>query len=106
MMIYQTVFFILYFQAFEQRLRGGAAACNPTRTVHFYDSDYTTHHRPGFSTPRETFSSAPMGVTSVSLGPPHVRTTGVHRTRGGADEIKAMPHPKCITVRLGEQART
>ena len=46
----------------------------------------------------ELFNFTPMAVNSISFGPPHVRPLGVHRTRGGPDEIKKNARPKSITA--------
>ena len=46
------------------------------------------------STRPEPFNFTPMGVDSLSSGPPHVRPMGVHRTCGEPDEIKKNTHPK------------
>ena len=48
------------------------------------------HH----STPPEPFNSTPMGINSISSGPPHVRPMGVHRTCGGPDEVKKKYPPE------------
>ena len=47
-----------------------------------------------------------MGVNSISLGLPHVRPMGLHRTCGGPGEIKKHPHPRNVTARVRGQART
>ena len=55
-------------------------------------------------TRREPFNSTPMGVNSISLDPPRVRTMG--RTCGEPDESKKNTHPKSTTALLCGQAWT
>ena len=53
-------------------------------------------------THRVPFNFTPMGASSSSFGPPHVRCTpvGVHLTCGEPNEIKKNTHPKNIAVPL------
>ena len=53
-------------------------------------------------TRREPFISTPMGVDSISFGPPHVHPTG--RTCGEPNEIKKNTHPENVTALFLEQA--
>ena len=47
-----------------------------------------------------------MGVNPISLGSPHVRPVGVHRTCGEPNEIKVNTHPTNITALFRDQAPT
>ena len=53
-------------KAFEQRLRAGASVVSPTQTRHFPESDYTTHHRAGFSTDVRTWSNRTLNAECVN----------------------------------------
>ena len=57
-------------------------------------------------TPPEPFNSTPMGVNSISPGPPHVRPMWALSTCGEPDEIKKNAHPKNTTALFGEQANS
>ena len=56
---------------------------------------------------REPFNFTPMGVNSISSGPPHVLTShmGVHRTCSEPDEIKKNTHPKYINAHVVGRAK-
>ena len=49
---------------------------------------------------REPFNFTPTEVNSISLGSPHVRPWGVHRTCGEPDEIKKIPTRKIPTRKI------
>ena len=76
----------------------GAAPPSPTTTR-------SSASAPAGARP-EAFNSTPVGVNSISSGPPHARRAPMGRTCGEPDEIKKTTHPEYITALFRAAAAT